>query len=113
MVDETTGSLFPADLFAHPGDQPAVVLENLSKQMCQWYRDIGIFATAQPALLVVERLEKLNPTGIHLMHGESLPQGVWPVYARILQSEPLKERCWDECCQPGSIDLIFSVRLSQ
>jgi len=88
VLDETTNSLFPADLFAHPGDQPAVVQENLSKQMCQWYRDIGIFAAAEPVLRVVERLEKLNPRWIHPMHGGSLPQDVWPKYAHSLRSEP-------------------------
>lgn len=85
VVDETTSSLFPADLFAHPGDQPAVVQEDLSKQMCQWYRDTGIFAAADPVLRVVERLEKLNPSWIHPMHGGSLLLDVWPIYARSVR----------------------------
>ena len=88
VMDETTRSLFPADLFGHPGDQPAIVHENLSKQMCQWYRDIGIFAAADPVLRVVERLGKLNPEWIHPMHGGSLPREVWPRYVDGLRSEP-------------------------
>ena len=88
VLEETTNSLFPADLFAHPGDQPAMVQENLSKQMCQWYREIGIFAAAEPVLRVVERLEKLNPRLIHPMHGGSLPQEVWPTCVHGLRSEP-------------------------
>ena len=88
VLEETTNSLFPADLFAHPGDQPAIVHENFSKQMCQWYREIGIFAAAEPVLRVVERLEKLNPWLIHPMHGGSLPHEVWPKYVDGLRSEP-------------------------
>jgi len=65
VLEETTTSLFPADLFAHPGDQPAIMHENLSNQMCQWYRETGIFAAAEPVLQVVERLEKLNLQLIH------------------------------------------------
>jgi flavorubredoxin len=88
VVDETSNSLFPSDLFGHPGDQPAIVQENLSKQMCQWYREIGIFAAAEPVLRVVERLEKLNLQWVHPMHGGSLPHEVWPHYVNGLRSEP-------------------------
>lgn len=88
VVDETSNSLFPSDLFGHPGDQPAIVQENLSKQMCQWYREVGIFAAAEPVLRVVERLEKLNLRWVHPMHGGSLPQEVWPHYVNGLRSEP-------------------------
>lgn len=88
VFEETTRSLFPADLFAHPGDQPAVVHEDLSQQMCQWYREIGIFAAAAPVLRVVDRLERLDPRVIHPMHGGSLPHEVWPQYVRGLRSEP-------------------------
>lgn len=88
VFEETTQSLFPADLFAHPGDQPAMVHEDLSQQMCQWYREIGIFAAAAPVLRVVDRLERLDPQLIHPMHGGSLPHEVWPQYVRGLRSEP-------------------------
>jgi flavorubredoxin len=33
VLEETTGSLFPADLFIQPGDQPAVINEDLSPAM--------------------------------------------------------------------------------
>ena len=48
--------------------------------MCQWYRETGIFAAADPVLQVVKRLEKLNPQVFHPMHGGSLPHEVWPHY---------------------------------
>jgi hypothetical protein len=33
VFEETTGSVFPADLFIQPGDQPAVVQEDPGKEM--------------------------------------------------------------------------------
>ena len=87
-VEETTHSLFPADLFSHPGDQPAVVREDVSKQMCQFYRENGVFAAAEPVLHVVERLEKLNLQWIHPMHGGSFSAEMLPHYIRALRSEP-------------------------
>ncbi len=54
VFEETTGSLFPSDLFAQPGDQPVIVQENLGKEACQWYREIGMFAAKAPVLRVVD-----------------------------------------------------------
>jgi flavorubredoxin len=85
--EETTSSLFPADLFIQPGDQPAIVTENLGKEMCQLYRESGIFAAWEPVLAVVDRLEKLDLEWIHPMHGGSLPEKVIPQYVRALRKE--------------------------
>jgi flavorubredoxin len=87
VLEEKTGSLFPADLFIQPGDQPPIVRENLGKEMCQLYRELGIFAAAEPVLRVVDRLEKLEPQWIHPMHGGSLPEEVVPSYTRALREE--------------------------
>jgi flavorubredoxin len=87
VLEEKTGSLFPADLFIQPGDQPPIVRENLGKEMCQLYRKLGIFAAAEPVLRVVDRLEKLEPQWIHPMHGGSLPEEVVPSYTRALREE--------------------------
>ena len=48
LFDETTKSVFPSDLFIQPGDQPPVVTEDLGSMMCEYYREIGIFAHDQP-----------------------------------------------------------------
>ena len=87
VVEESTNSLFPADLFIQPGDQPAIVRENLGKEMCQLYREVGIFAAKEPVLQVVDRLEKLGLKWIHPMHGGSLPEEVIPEYVRALRKE--------------------------
>jgi flavorubredoxin len=88
VVEETTGSLFPADLFIQPGDQPPVVRENLGREMCGLYREVGIFAAPGPVLAVVDRLERLPLNWIHPMHGGSLPREVVPHYVEALRSQP-------------------------
>ena len=44
VVEETTNSLFPSDLYLQPGDQPPVSGENLTAEMLEVYRGVGIFA---------------------------------------------------------------------
>jgi flavorubredoxin len=85
VFEETTRSLFPADLYIQPGDQPAVVRENLGREMCEFYREVGIFAAAEPVLGVVDRLERLELRWVHPMHGGSLPGEVVPDYTRALR----------------------------
>jgi flavorubredoxin len=89
VFEETTRSLFPADLFIQPGEQPAIVRENLGKEMCQVYREVGIFAAKEPVLHVVDRIQRqFDPDWIHPMHGGSLPREVLPHYTCALQNEP-------------------------
>ncbi len=87
VFEETTGSLFPADLYIQPGDQPPIVREDLSEEMCYLYREVGIFAAEEPVRRVVNRIEKLDPQWIHPMHGGSLPKEVLPRYTHALQNE--------------------------
>lgn len=87
VFEETTRSLFPADLFIQPGDQPAVVRENLGKEMCQLYRETGIFAAREPVLAVVDRLERLGAQWIHPMHGGSLPEEMIPHFVGALRQD--------------------------
>ena len=87
VFEETTRSLFPADLYVQSGDQPAIVRENLGKEMCRLYREWGIFAAEQPVLEVVDRIENLGAQWINPMHGGSLPREVVPSYTDALRSE--------------------------
>jgi hypothetical protein len=48
IFEEQTRSLFPADLFLQPGDQPPVITEDLSGAMVEAYRAVGIFAHEHP-----------------------------------------------------------------
>ena len=85
ILEETTRSVFPADLYIQPGEQPAVVKEDLGELMCAYYRDIGIFAHESPVRAVVDRLEALHPTWMHAMHGGSLAQEAIPPFTRTLR----------------------------
>jgi glyoxylase-like metal-dependent hydrolase (beta-lactamase superfamily II) len=78
LFDETTKSVFPSDLFIQPGDQPPVVTEDLGRMMCEYYRQIGIFAHDQPVRDVVDRIEALDPDWIHGTYGGSLGRGRSP-----------------------------------
>ena len=87
VFEETTRSLFPADLYIQPGDQPAIVRADLGPEMCALYRESGIFAAREPVLRVVDRIEGFAPAWIHPMHGGRLPQEVVPCYTRALRTE--------------------------
>lgn len=88
VVEETTGSLFPADLFIQPNDQPAIVREDLSTEMCASYRANGIFGSAEAVLRTVDRVERLAPSWVHPMHGGSLPGESLPRYIVALRTQP-------------------------
>jgi flavorubredoxin len=88
VVEESTRSLFPSDLFIQPGDQPPVVNEDLSAEMCGFYREIGIFAHEDPVRTTIDRLERLEPEWIHAMHGGTLTGEIFPRYVKALREEP-------------------------
>ena len=85
VIDETTRSLFPSDLFIQPADQPPIVSEDLSRPMLDLYRAAGIFAHEFPIRHVVDRLEKQNLEWIHPMHGGSFRQEQFAYYAGALR----------------------------
>jgi flavorubredoxin len=88
VFDETTSSLFPADLFIQPGDQPPIVTEDLAPQMLALYRKIGIFAHEAPVRQVVSRVQELDPAWIHPMHGGSFKREVARRYYQALREQP-------------------------
>jgi hypothetical protein len=79
--------VFPSDLFIQPGDQPPVVTEDLGVTMCEYYREIGIFAHDEPVRDVVDRIEALEPDWIHGMHGGSLKRETIPYFTHALREE--------------------------
>jgi hypothetical protein len=48
IIEETTKSLFTSDLFIQPGDNKPILSEDLSDQMIQLYRAVGIFGGEEP-----------------------------------------------------------------
>ena len=63
------------------------MIENLGSMMCEYYRQIGIFAHDQPVRDVVDRIEALDPDWIHGMHGGSLGRETIPYFTRALREE--------------------------
>jgi flavorubredoxin len=92
VVEEKTNSLFPSDLFLQPGEQPPVVTENLSNEMCATYRAVGIFAHEQPVRAVVDRVAALDPAWVHAMHGGTLTGGALPQYVAALRTQEFAYR---------------------
>jgi flavorubredoxin len=88
VYEETTGTLFPADLFIQPGEQPAVIGENLGKEMCELYRTVGIFGGDKPVLQTVDRIEKLSPKWVLPMHGGAMRGETLRHYVEALRTQP-------------------------
>src|SRR4051794_28835409 len=87
LVEESTNSLFPSDLYLQPGDQPPVVDEDLSAEMIEVYRSIGIFAHENPVRAVSERIERLAPDWVHAMHGGTLTGEALRYYTAALREQ--------------------------
>jgi flavorubredoxin len=94
VVEESTASLFPSDLFLQPGDQPPVVQENLSDAMIDVYRKVGIFAHEEPVRRVVDRIEQLDPRWVFAMHGGVLTADVLPRYIEALREKEFAYAGW-------------------
>ena len=72
VVEESTNSLFPSDLYLQPGDQPPTSNENMTAEMLDVYREVGIFAAEKPVRDVADRIAQLAPDWIHSMHGATI-----------------------------------------
>jgi flavorubredoxin len=94
VVEESTNSLFPSDLYLQPGDQPPVVTENLSDAMLELYRGAGIFAHENPVRAVDERIAALAPDWIHSMHGGSIAGDSLHYFSRALQESEFAYAGW-------------------
>ncbi|MGI8410978.1 MAG: hypothetical protein ACR2LV_00410 [Solirubrobacteraceae bacterium] len=85
VLEESTRSLFPSDLYLQPGAQPAVIRENLASEMIEAYRSSGIFAHEDPVRAVDARVRQLSPAWIHAMHGATIAGDALPYYSKALR----------------------------
>jgi flavorubredoxin len=92
VVEETTNSVFPSDLYLQPGEQPPVTSDDLSHEMLQAYRMFGIFAHEDPVRAVVRQIDQLGPTWIHAMHGATITRDALHHYTQALLNEPFGYR---------------------
>lgn len=107
VVEESTQSLFPAGLFLQPGDQPPVVTEDLGDGMIGVYRKVGIFAHETPVRRVVDRIEAIDPTWVHAMHGGTITREALPAYIAALRE---REFAYAAGCSAGSSSRRSSER---
>jgi flavorubredoxin len=87
VLEETTTSLFPSDLYAQIGEQPPITRENLAPEMLNAYRMWGIFAHEDPVRAVAQNIEQLHPDWIHTMHGATIEGDALPYFTRALLEE--------------------------
>jgi flavorubredoxin len=85
--DERTMGLFASDLFLQPGEQPALLSEDLADEMCVWYRSAGIFAAEAPVRSLLDRLERLEIAHAYPGHGGTLSKDALPTYVDALRSQ--------------------------
>lgn len=80
IFEETTRSLFPSDLFIQPGKNGPIISSDLSDDMIQLYRTVGIFGSEEPVRQTTRRLVKLEPKIIFPMHGGCIDASMFPSY---------------------------------
>ena len=84
IYEESTGSLFPSDLFIQPGENKPVISDDLSEAMIGLYRAVGIFASEVPVRQTAKRLEKLKPEMVFPMHGSCIDGSQFGRYTEAL-----------------------------
>lgn len=88
IFEETTKSLFTSDLFIQPGDNKPILSGDLSDQMIQLYRTVGIFGSEEPVRETTKRLVKLEPKITFPMHGWCIDATMFSSYTdAILNNE--------------------------
>jgi flavorubredoxin len=80
IFEETTKSLFPSDLFIQPGNNKPVITDDLSKNMLDLYKGVGIFASEIPVRKTTQRVDELSPKMIFPMHGSCIDGSVFSKY---------------------------------
>ncbi len=88
VFEETEGVLFPADLFIQPGDQPPTSREDLSNEMIQVYRAVGIMPSENAVHRVLDKLDTMPVRHVNAMHGASIPVEALGPYVRALREQP-------------------------
>ena len=86
VFEENTRSLFPSDLFIQPGNNKAVVEDDLSESMLQLYKGAGIFASEEPVRQTTSRLLDLSPNMVFPMHGSCIDGSVFTKYTDAIMN---------------------------
>ena len=86
IFEEITKSLFPSDLFIQPGNNKAVIDEDLSENMISLYRGAGIFASEEPVRQTTKRLLTLSPQMVFPMHGSCIDSSFFSKYTDAIMN---------------------------
>jgi flavorubredoxin len=88
IFEETTKSLFPSDLFIQPGNDKPIISNDLSDDMIQLYRAVGIFGSKEPVRQSTRSLVKLELKIVLPMHGSYIDASMFPSYTdAIMKNE--------------------------
>jgi flavorubredoxin len=86
IFEENSKSLFPSDLFIQPGNNNAVLSDDLSDAMIQMYKTVGIFSSEVPVRETTQRLVRLEPNMVFPMHGSCLDRSMFSKYTNALMN---------------------------
>lgn len=86
VFEETQNVLYSSDLFIQPGDRKAVTDQDLSEQMADLYRRIGVMPSMKHLHAALDKMESLHIETIACHHGSVLNGDLSP-YFKILRDE--------------------------
>jgi hypothetical protein len=73
-------------MFIQPGDNKPILSEDLSDQMIQLYRTVGIFGSEEPVRQTTKRLVKLEPKITFPMHGPCMDATMFSSYTDAIMN---------------------------
>jgi len=69
VFDEATRTLFSSDLFLQPGTGPAVTDKDITEEMVDYIRSIGLFPSQAHLLAALDKIAPLKPETLACHHG--------------------------------------------
>ena len=86
-VEETQGTFFSSDLFIQPGHGKALTDEDLSEQMVDLYRRIGLMPSMAHIRAALEKMKDLEIKTIACHHGSVLTGDLGPYYRAMWEQD--------------------------
>jgi len=86
-VEETQGTFFSSDLFIQPGHGKALTDEDLSEQMVDLYKRIGLMPSMAHIRAALEKMKDLEIKTIACHHGSVLTGDLGPYYRAMWEQD--------------------------
>lgn len=86
-VEETQGTLFSSDLFIQPGHGKALTDEDLSEQMVDLYKRIGLMPSMGHIRSALDKMKDLDIKTIACHHGSVLTGNLEPYYRAVWEQD--------------------------